>query len=58
MLEILGRPGLLASLAALLASIGVEVHAEMLHNILEVMGAVIALIGLVSGVARARNGGT
>lgn len=46
LLSILTRPGFLPSLAALLIAGGVETDSIYLHHSLEVVGALVAFIGL------------
>jgi len=48
-------PAVLACLAAFFAAIGIEVNHETTTHILEILAAVIALIGVVQGVLAARR---
>jgi len=55
MLAAFKSPAVLGCLAAFFAAIGIEVNHETTTHVLEILAAVIALIGVVRGVMAARR---
>jgi len=55
MLAAFKTPAVLGCLAAFFAAIGIEINHETTTHALEILAAVIALIGVVRGVLAARH---
>jgi hypothetical protein len=51
----LREPGVEASLAALLAAVGIEVPDIFATHVLEILAALVAILGIVLGIAQANG---